>query len=40
MVCRDARTHRSTPVNPLVLETKEDHALYTIGEGQLEREAL
>ena len=40
MVCRDARTQRSTPVNPLVLETTEDHALYTIGEGSLQKESL
>ncbi|KAI1790562.1 Thioesterase/thiol ester dehydrase-isomerase [Ganoderma leucocontextum] len=37
MVCRDARTHRSTTVNPLVLETTEDHALYTIGEVHRQR---
>ncbi|KAI0369063.1 Thioesterase/thiol ester dehydrase-isomerase [Pilatotrama ljubarskyi] len=32
MVCRDARTHGSALVNPLSLETAEDHILYTIGE--------
>ncbi|RPD77025.1 Thioesterase/thiol ester dehydrase-isomerase [Lentinus tigrinus ALCF2SS1-7] len=32
MVCRDARTHRSTPVNPLILETPEDHTLFHLGE--------
>ncbi|KAI0370883.1 Thioesterase/thiol ester dehydrase-isomerase [Pilatotrama ljubarskyi] len=32
MVCRDARTHSSALVNPLSLETAEDHILYTIGE--------
>ncbi|PIL25877.1 transporter [Ganoderma sinense ZZ0214-1] len=37
MVCRDAHTNRSTQVNPLVLETKEDHALYTIGEVHRQR---
>lgn len=33
MVCRDARTHGSAPVNPLILETLEDHTLYNLGEG-------
>ena len=33
MVCRDARTHGAAPVNPLSLETPEDHILFTIGEG-------
>ncbi|OBZ74437.1 Acyl-coenzyme A thioesterase 9, mitochondrial [Grifola frondosa] len=32
MVCRDARTHRSTPVHPLSISTPEDHMLFTIGE--------
>ncbi|KAI0656279.1 Thioesterase/thiol ester dehydrase-isomerase [Cubamyces menziesii] len=32
MVCRDARTHGAAPVNPLSLETPEDHILFTIGE--------
>ncbi|KAI0830131.1 Thioesterase/thiol ester dehydrase-isomerase [Trametes gibbosa] len=32
MVCRDARTHGSAPVNPLNLDSPEDHILYTIGE--------
>ena len=34
MVARDARTHRSTPVNPLILETPEDHTLFNLGEGE------
>ncbi|OSD03700.1 Thioesterase/thiol ester dehydrase-isomerase [Trametes coccinea BRFM310] len=32
MVCRDAHTHGAAPVNPLSLETPEDHILFTIGE--------
>ncbi|KAI0742690.1 Thioesterase/thiol ester dehydrase-isomerase [Daedaleopsis nitida] len=32
MVARDARTHRSTPVNPLVLDTPEDFTLFNLGE--------
>ncbi|EJF60136.1 Thioesterase/thiol ester dehydrase-isomerase [Dichomitus squalens] len=32
MVCRDGRTHRSRPVNPLLLDTEEDRQLYNIGE--------
>lgn len=32
MVCRDANTHRARPVNPLVISTPEERALYTMGE--------
>ncbi|KAI0751650.1 Thioesterase/thiol ester dehydrase-isomerase [Daedaleopsis nitida] len=32
MVARDARTHRSTPVNPLILDTPEDFRLFDLGE--------
>lgn len=33
MVCRDARTHKAAPVNPLSIETPEDQMLFNIGEG-------
>jgi hypothetical protein len=33
MVCRDAVTHKARKVNPLVLESVEDRALFAIGEG-------
>ncbi|EED81110.1 predicted protein [Postia placenta Mad-698-R] len=32
MVCRDARTHKAAPVNPLSIETPEDQMLFNIGE--------
>jgi acyl-coenzyme A thioesterase 9 len=32
MVCRDAFTHKARAVNPLVLESAEEHALNAIGE--------
>lgn len=34
MVCRDARTHKAHPVNPLVIRTAEEQALYTMGKSQ------
>lgn len=33
MVCRDARTHKATTVNPLILTSTEDKMLYKMGEG-------
>lgn len=33
MVCRDSKTHRATPVNPLQIDTPEDEKLFRIGEG-------
>ena len=33
MVCRDSKTHKSHPVNPLVVETEEDKQLWRMGEG-------
>ena len=35
MVCRDAFTHKSRPVNPLILETEEEKALFARGKGGL-----
>jgi len=32
MVCRDARTHKAAPVNPLTLDSEEDEMLFSIGE--------
>ena len=32
MVCRDAKTHKAAPVNPLNLSTDEDKQLYALGE--------
>ncbi|KAH9948493.1 Thioesterase/thiol ester dehydrase-isomerase [Amylocystis lapponica] len=32
MVCRDARTHKATAVNPLIISTPEDQMLFNIGE--------
>ncbi|PCH43033.1 Thioesterase/thiol ester dehydrase-isomerase [Wolfiporia cocos MD-104 SS10] len=32
MVCRDAITHKATPVNPLNINTPEDQMLFSIGE--------
>ncbi|KIJ60477.1 hypothetical protein HYDPIDRAFT_139201 [Hydnomerulius pinastri MD-312] len=41
MVCRDARTHKAHPVNPLVIKTQEEHALYSMGENaQTRRKSL
>ncbi|KAH7882156.1 thioesterase thiol ester dehydrase-isomerase [Phlebopus sp. FC_14] len=37
MVCRDARTHQAYPVNPLVISTPEEQALYSMGESSKER---
>lgn len=34
MVCRDARTHKAHPVNPLVIRTTEEQALYSMGKSQ------
>ena len=31
MVCRDARTHKARSVNPLVIKTTEEQALYSMG---------
>lgn len=33
MVCRDANTHRAKAVNPLIISTPEERALYSLGEG-------
>lgn len=33
MVCRDSKTQKARPVNPLILSTLEDEKLYRIGEG-------
>lgn len=35
MVCRDAKTHKARPVNPLVLEDSDDQALVAMGDGVL-----
>lgn len=35
MVCRDANTHRAREVNPLIISTLEEKALYAMGEGLL-----
>ncbi|OCH88958.1 Thioesterase/thiol ester dehydrase-isomerase [Obba rivulosa] len=32
MVCRDARTHKAAPINPLIMSTPEDQMLFNIGE--------
>ncbi|KAG1758127.1 Thioesterase/thiol ester dehydrase-isomerase [Suillus occidentalis] len=37
MVCRDARTHKARPVNPLILDSREETALYSIGENAKKR---
>ena len=34
MVCMDANTRKSRAVNPLVLETEEEKAIYAMGEGK------
>ncbi|KAG6374028.1 HotDog domain-containing protein [Boletus reticuloceps] len=34
MVCRDARTHKARPVNPLVVQTTEEQALHSMGKSQ------
>lgn len=34
MVCRDAVTHKSRSVNPLILSTPEEKELHAIGEGK------
>jgi acyl-coenzyme A thioesterase 9 len=34
MVCRDAFTHKSRPVNPLLLETEDEKALFARGKGK------
>ena len=33
MVCRDSKTHKARPVNPLIIETEEDKKLDWLGEG-------
>lgn len=33
MVCRDAYTHKARQVNPLVISTPDEKALYAMGEG-------
>jgi acyl-coenzyme A thioesterase 9 len=33
MVCRSAVTHKASKVNPLVVTTPEEKALYAMGEG-------
>ena len=35
MVCRDAKTHKAAPVNPLKLSTDEDKQLFALGESTL-----
>lgn len=37
MVCRDARTHKARPVNPLILDSREETALYSMGENAKKR---
>ncbi|TFY55934.1 hypothetical protein EVJ58_g7937 [Rhodofomes roseus] len=37
MVCRDARTHKAAPVNPLSLTTAEDKQLFALGETHKDR---
>lgn len=37
MVCRDAQTHKARPVNPLILGSREETALYSIGENAKKR---
>ncbi|KZT05215.1 Thioesterase/thiol ester dehydrase-isomerase [Laetiporus sulphureus 93-53] len=32
MVCRDARTHKASPINPLIIDLEEDKTLFAIGE--------
>lgn len=34
MVCRNAHTRKAYPVNPLVIGTPEEEALYKMGEGR------
>ena len=35
MVCRDAFTHKSRPINPLIVETEDEKALFARGKGGL-----
>ncbi|KXN85191.1 Acyl-coenzyme A thioesterase 9, mitochondrial [Leucoagaricus sp. SymC.cos] len=37
MVCRDANTHRAKAVNPLIISTPEEQALYSLGESMKNR---
>ncbi|KAF8556736.1 Thioesterase/thiol ester dehydrase-isomerase [Imleria badia] len=37
MVCRDARTHKAQLVNPLVIQTAEEQALYSMGKNTQNR---
>lgn len=37
MVCRDAQTRKARPVNPLILGSREETALYSIGENAKKR---
>ncbi|KIJ18171.1 hypothetical protein PAXINDRAFT_161655 [Paxillus involutus ATCC 200175] len=37
MVCRDARTHKAHPVNPLAINTPEEQALYSMGQSAQNR---
>lgn len=37
MVCRDARTHKARPVNPLIRSSPEETALYSMGENAKKR---
>lgn len=37
MVCRDARTHKARPVNPLIIDTPEEEVLYKMGESSKNR---